>query len=124
MEFLDDAIVKAKEAIDFACKKTNEVVNIGKNKFDIATLESKLNKDYQKLGEIYFNLIKDTQMEDAKTKELVEAITLKNEQITNLKQQINQNKNVRTCYKCGSVITDADIFCSKCGEKVVFESEE
>ena len=124
MDFFDTAIVKAKEAVDFACKKTNEVVSTGKCKFDIATLENKLNKDYQQLGEVYFNLLKELEIEDAKTKELVDAIVYKKEQIENLKQQINQNNNLRTCYKCGHIISANDIFCANCGEKVVFESEE
>ena len=124
MDFLDTAIVKAKEAVDFACKKTNEVVSTGKCKFDIATLESKLNKDFQKLGEVYFDLLKDSEIDDVKTKELVDAILNKKEQIENLKQQINQNSNLRTCYKCGHIISANDVFCANCGEKVVFESEE
>lgn len=124
MDFLDNAIVKAKEAIDFACKKTNEVVSTGKSKIDIATLENKLNKDYEKLGEIYFNLIKDTEIEDLSTKELVDSIISKNNQIKKLKQQINSNKNVRTCYKCGHTVLESDVFCGNCGEKLVFESEE
>ena len=37
MDFLDNAVVKAKEAFDIAYKKTNEVVNTSKQKFDIAT---------------------------------------------------------------------------------------
>lgn len=41
MDFIDDAVTKAKEAFDVACKKTNEVVTTQKQKFDIASLEAK-----------------------------------------------------------------------------------
>ena len=58
MEFLDSALVKAKEVFDVACKKTNEVVSSGKQKFDVASIESKRSKDFEKLGKLYFNMIR------------------------------------------------------------------
>ena len=57
MEFFDDAVSKAKEAIDVACKKTNEVVTLQKQKFNVAALESRRAKDFQLLGEIIYNKI-------------------------------------------------------------------
>ena len=64
MEFFDDAVSKAKEAIDVACKKTNEVVTLQKQKFNMAALESRRAKDFQLLGEIIYNKIKDDETED------------------------------------------------------------
>ncbi len=121
MDFFDNAVIKAKEAIDVACKKTNEVVNTGKNKFDIASLENKRLKDYEKLGEIYFNLIKDTENLDPKTQALVDSVLLKNKQISELKEQINSAKNKRTCPNCGTSVTDDAVYCSNCGEKLIVE---
>lgn len=124
MDFFDNAVNKAKEAIDIACKKTNEVVSTGKNKFDIASLENKRAKDFEKLGEIYFNLVKDTEIDSPETKSLVESVLLKNTQIKALKDEVNSAKNKRTCPNCGESVADTSTFCSACGAKLVIDSEE
>ncbi len=117
MDFFDNAIDKAKEAIDILSKKTGEVVNTGKNKFDIASLENKRAKDFEVLGEIYYNLIKDTEIEDFQIKNLVESIDEKNSKITELKENINNTKNKRVCSACGACNSDTAVYCSACGTK-------
>lgn len=121
MDFFDNAIDKAKEAIDIVSKKTNEVVNVGKQKFDIASLESKRSKDFEVLGEIYYNLIKDTEIEDVDTKNLVDAITDKNLKIAKAKQDINNTKNKRVCPECSAIIDDTAVYCPVCGVKLDVE---
>lgn len=121
MDFFDNAIIKAKDAIDIASKKTSEVVNAGKQKFDIASLENKRSKDFAALGEIYFNLIKDNEIEDIATKELVDAINDKNKKIAIAKQEINNMKNKRTCPNCSAAIAQDAIYCSSCGAKLIIE---
>ena len=74
MDFFDDVVNKAKEAIDVASKKTGEVVNTQKQKFDIASLENKRAKDFAVLGEIYYNKIKDGEAQDENISELVLSI--------------------------------------------------
>lgn len=123
MDFLDNAVNKAKEVFDVACKKTNEVVTTQKQKFDVATVESKRNKDYIKLGELYYNQIKDTEIENQEIKELVDAITEKNEKIAELNQEINAAKNKRICPNCSANIDDNSIYCSVCGAKLTIDGE-
>ena len=67
MDFFDNAVSKAKDVFDVACKKTEEVVTTGKQKLDIATLENKMTKDFEALGRIYFEQIKDNDDLDYKT---------------------------------------------------------
>ncbi len=71
MEFFENAVGKAKDIFDVACKKTEEAVAKGKQNLDIAALENKLAKDYEKLGKLYFGELKDTEVEG-------EALALKN----------------------------------------------
>ena len=124
MDFFDDMVNKAKEAIDVASKKTGEVVNTQKQKFDIASLESKRAKDYAVLGEIYYNKIKDGAVEDENVSELVLAIKEKSEKIEKLKAEVNSAKNKRICPKCGAAIEQTSNYCNACGEKLFFDSEE
>lgn len=118
MGFLDDAITKTKEVFDVACKKTDEVVTTQKQKFSIASLESKREKDYADLGKIYFELVKkDTELSD-ETRNLVDAIIEKNEEIARLNEDIQNIKNKRICPKCNANIDMNSSYCNSCGEKL------
>ncbi len=123
MDFFDNAVSMAKEAIDVACKKTGEVVTTQKQKFDVAAEENKRAKDYTKLGELYFEMIKDSEIDNTQIKELVETIKEKNERIANLKNQINAAKNKRICPNCSANVDENAIFCSVCGAKLTFGEE-
>ena len=124
MDFFDDMVNKAKEAIDVASKKTGEVVNTQKQKFDVASLESKRAKDFAVLGEIYYNKIKDGEAADENISELVLSIKEKSEKIEKLKAEVNSAKNKRICPKCGAAIEQTSNYCNACGEKLFYDSEE
>ena len=57
MDFLDNALEKAKEVFDVARTKTTEVVSTQKQKFDVVSLENKRSKDFEQLGIFYFDMI-------------------------------------------------------------------
>lgn len=124
MDFIDDAVTKAKEAIDIACKKTNEVVNTQKQKFDIAALENKRAKDFEMLGMLYYESLKTGSMNDKKINAVVNEITAKNKKIKQLNEEMNSIKNKRICPKCGSAVDNLSNYCGVCGEKLVFEDKE
>ena len=124
MDFFDDMVNKAKEAIDVASKKTGEVVNTQKQKFDVASLESKRAKDFAVLGEIYYNKIKDGGDADENISELVLSIKEKSEKIDKLKAEINSAKNKRICPKCGAAIDHISNYCNACGAKLFYDSED
>ena len=118
MDFLDNAIEVAKETFQVVSKKTGEIVNTQKQKFDIASLENKRSKDFQKLGEIYYNLIKNSEIEDPKTKALVDAITNKNNEISRINDELTAAANQKVCPACKAKISKNATFCSSCGAKV------
>ena len=127
MDFLnsiDQAMNKAKEVFDVACKKTGEVVNTQKQKFDVSSLENKRAKDFEKLGSLYFDLIKIEKIENESIAELVAAIKEKNEKIEELQNEILNAKNKRICANCGAYIEESSIYCNSCGAKVTIEDEE
>ncbi len=88
MDFFENAVNKAKDVFDVACKKTGEVVNTGKQKLDIATLENKVSKDFEKLGRVYFEQIKDLEDLDEKTVKLKTAILEKLAEINKIKEEM------------------------------------
>lgn len=121
MDFLDNALEKAKEAFDIVSKKTGEVVTTQKQKFDIASLENKRAKDFEKLGEIYFSLIKDSEIEDYETKNLVESIIKKENEIFQIKDELNAARYQRICPSCNANISKTAVYCSVCGAKLEIE---
>ena len=124
MDFFDNAVNKAKEVFDVAYKKTNEVVSAQKQKFDVASVENKRAKDFEALGMLYFDIIKDSDIENSEVKNIVEEIKAKNEKIKALREEINNTKNKRICPSCNASISKESVFCNVCGAKLTIDSEE
>lgn len=118
-EFLDTAIDKAKEVFDVACKKTEKAVTVSKQRFDIASMESKREKAYAKLGKVCFKEMKDT--DNGEMAELIEKIEKMNSDIEAARLQLAQLKNKRICPNCGQTIENISVFCNFCGEKLIIE---
>ena len=118
MDFLDNAISKAKEVVDIAYKKTEEVVLTEKQRFDIVSLNSKIDKDYKALGEIFYNLYKDSEDIPDNAKIIIDDINEKIIKVNELKEEIGESKNKSVCPHCQSYIPKNSVFCSVCGEKL------
>ena len=117
MEFFDDAVNKTKEVFQTVSKKTGEVITTEKQKFDMASLKAKCEKDYTALGKIYFEFVKDDEGAPEGVKELVAAIMEKNLEIDRLAAEIQNSKNRRICSNCGANIDKNSIYCNICGAK-------
>lgn len=92
MDFLDKTIEKVKEVSEVVGKKTGEVVSVQKLKFNIASLETKIEKDYVVLGKLFYNLIEDGGEVSDDAKEIAETIKVKYAEIEKLKKEINDIK--------------------------------
>ncbi len=124
MDFFDEVLVKAKDMFDIAKNKTEEAVTIGKQKFDIASMESRLNKSYNALGRLCFETYKSDENISDELKALINEIESEIEAIELAKAQIVKIKSNRFCAHCGEAVTEAAVFCAHCGEKLIFTEEE
>lgn len=120
MDFLKETLNRAKEAFDVAKQKTTEAVNVGKQKYDIASMENKLSKQYQKLGEACFNTIKDDDTQSEEIKILVGQIKAQLADIEQARAELLKMKNKRVCPKCAATVDDNAIYCNFCGEKLTY----
>jgi len=116
--FFDEALDKAKEVLDCAEKKTTEVVNTSKIRFNAASLNSQISKDYETLGNIYYQLVENGLEPAEDSKEIISQLVEKNERLKILKKQTAESKGNVVCPKCGFVNDVAASFCSACGEKL------
>lgn len=123
MEF-NDAVNKTKEAFAVAKDKTAEIINVGKMKYDIAALERELGKLYTALGMKTYENIGNLQNADSDILDAAERIRLKKEEISAAKAELLKAKAKRLCPKCGSAIDENAVFCSICGEKLIFNEDE
>lgn len=123
MDFFDNVVNKTKEVFDVAYKKTNEVVSTQKQKFDISSTESKLNKEYLKLGKIYYNQLKNTEINDSELQNIVNSIDEKIDRINIIKKEINDAKNKVVCHNCSAIVDKNSVFCNLCGAKIIGDDE-
>ncbi len=119
MEFFEDAINKARDAFDTACKKTNDVVNLQKQKFDLASMESKLSKDFEKFGRVCYDFVATGGEVTAEAKALAEEITAKKAEIEAARNDILKAQGKKFCGKCGAANVSEAHFCYTCGESFI-----
>ncbi len=124
MNSIDNALNKAKDVFDVACKKTGEAVTVQKQKFDISSLKNQCDKDFCKLGKIYFDAIKTNDKFDSQQIfDLVNSIKEKQGKIEDLEKEILEAKNKRICPNCNASIEASSVYCNSCGTKVIIEND-
>lgn len=124
MDLFDEILDKAKVAFDVAVKATEDAAQTGKQKFNIASLESKITKDYKALGEAFYNFKKSGEIDDEAIDELIASIDDKKAKIDELKEEIRKSKADRVCANCGAAIEENTVFCPICGQKLEFTTED
>lgn len=116
-EYIDNAVVKAKEVFEVAVKKTEEVVTVEKLKYNLSVTKNSREKDLADLGKIYYKILKETEDFDENTEELFNSITEKTAKIKELREEISNVKNKKYCNNCGSFVTNDSSYCKNCGNK-------
>ena len=117
MGFFEEAVEKAKEVYDIAAKKTSEVVSIQKLKFQASQVNSKLSKDFETLGRLYFESVKESG-EQTEYVEIVDSIVEKLAQLDEIEEQINEQRKTKVCSNCGVKNDETASFCNNCGEEL------
>ena len=118
MEFFDDAVNKTKEVFDVVSKKTGEVINTGKIKYEITSVKAKMQKDFEKLGKMYYSLLKQSKKVPESAEALLRDISEKEMRIETLNAALNELKNCVVCPKCGAPQEKSAVYCNVCGEKI------
>lgn len=120
MNFFDEALEKAKVALDVAQKKTSEIVSVGKQKYDIASLENTLSKLYSKLGKKSFMYFSKEETNNTEIKEIVSQIKEQIEKIEEANAELSRLKNKRVCPVCAKNVDENSVYCNHCGAKLIY----
>ena len=108
-------VVKAKTVTAYDATKLNIALN---------STESKVNKHFQKIGEIIYGEYKDNRNVGDEIEAYCEEIDAFMEEIKELKERIATAKNSAVCPSCGSATDKSGDFCSKCGARISDDDED
>ncbi|HAN44772.1 MAG TPA: hypothetical protein DCP97_05210 [Ruminococcaceae bacterium] len=125
MNTLDLIIEKAKAALNTASKKTGEAVEYSKNKLNEMQLTAELEKAFQKLGAVTYD-IRRTGKDNQKLVDIcMNEIDELSKRINEIKAKIKETKSTVACSECGKENPKDFTFCSACGAplKVVVQAD-
>lgn len=117
MDSFDQNVKKAKEFLDSAAQKTEEIVAVQKIKFKINSKKNALNKIYAAMGKTWYKECDRKSLNDSTVMLFKEADeTL--ESIKALNSELSALTNEVTCEKCGGKNPKTSQYCARCGEKL------
>ncbi|MCI8622213.1 MAG: hypothetical protein HFG26_00955 [Provencibacterium sp.] len=115
MGTLDNIFNRARDVANDLGQKANDVVEVSKLKLSVVSLGSDIDKVYQKLGLMIYEMVKagtaNHELVDGCVAE-IDALKIKLDEVN---QKIDALKNVRRCDSCGNAVDIAAQFCPMCG---------
>lgn len=122
MNLFDELGKKIVSTGQVVVNKTREFADITNLKLQVKEEERKMQMTYQKLGEVYYELHKDSP--DDVLAEIMEEVEQTQQRLDALNESITSMENEGKCPECGAKLGESAAFCSSCGAKVQRESEE
>lgn len=119
---LDELMEKAKEFADVAGKKTNELYELSKYKYESVRISNELKKLYEKLGATVYKLVRSGSTDNSEIDTITAEIDDAKRRLATIKMIMADMQNKKYC-PCGAVNPKDAAFCSKCGTKLEEEEE-
>ena len=116
MAFFDEIGKKLSQTGQMAVQKTREMADVAKLNSNISDEEKKINNAYYQIGQMYVDLHNDDFEPDFEV--LITQLKESQNNVENLKKQIQDIKGVKRCTTCGAEIPNNSTFCSSCGSAV------
>ena len=118
MGTLDDIFNRARDVANDLGQKANDVVEISKLKLSIVSLGSDIDKVYQKLGLMVYEMAKS----GSENRELIDGCVAEVDALKQKLDEVNARvdalKNVRRCDSCGNAVDISAQFCPMCGSLI------
>ena len=113
----------AKEVADFTAKKTGELTEAAKLKFNQKSLEKKLQGCFIDAGMLYYDSVKNGNDHNDEIAEIYAQCDDYGAEIDELKIKIAKLIGKTVCPKCGKEMTEKYGFCPFCGTELPQEEE-
>lgn len=123
MGIFEDLLASAKNAVDVAGQKTDNVVEITKLKYQCVQLTNELKSLYEKLGSAVYSMKKAAYQNNDLMDSLIEEIDEIKERIKEVNDQIALRKEIILCPACGYQNDKHAIYCMKCGNKLIVDAQ-
>ncbi|GMB10950.1 MAG: hypothetical protein NkDv07_0911 [Candidatus Improbicoccus devescovinae] len=125
MGMFENFFLKTKAAIGVISGKTGRFIDISKLKIDIAELENRQKKNYEKIGRLYYTFkTQNKAVDENELESVVSGIDALKEKIARIHDEIDSIKNKVVCNKCKNKNEKASSYCTKCGTDLVHHDEE
>ena len=118
MSIFDETFEKAKDAFDIAAKKSSEVIEMQKLRFNISSINSQINKYYETLGKTVYENRKSEEENNEVLIPIFEEIDKKYTELDEAVQKVSDIKKMKLCKKCNMYNRYDAVFCDKCGEQL------
>jgi len=122
---MEKIFAEIKSTADKVIKKSGELVELSKVKFQIANTKSEINANYKELGELVYHAQKGEEQPD--TQIIEGAIAKIDELYAKLETLMAENsslKNEKTCPSCEKSNPKSAQFCLGCGYKFAVSDAE
>lgn len=119
MGIFEDLMAGAKNVVDYAGKKTDDVVELSKLKYQSSQLSNELRSLYEKLGCAVYSMMKS----EYDNNELIDSLASEIEEVKNALQEVSEKiaekKEQKLCPACGAKNDKEAFYCMKCGNRLV-----
>lgn len=116
MAFFDDISKKLSDVSQATIQKTKDMTDTMKYSSVISDEEKSIKTNYAKLGELYYNEIKDCA--EGVYGPIVAQINESVARIEECRIKIEEIRSANKCPNCGASISSDDLFCAACGTKI------
>lgn len=123
MEFLDQVKKTATDVAQKVAKKSNELVEVSKIKYEVYDLNADIKKLYTEIGKQVYNQMKNSEALPEEISMKCEIIEAKFAKIEALKRKEKDLKKQITCPVCQKECADTDEVCPYCGADLAVSVE-
>lgn len=118
MEWFDKVKSTVTKTAKFTKDKSTELYDITRMSFSINELENKIDKLFKNIGMLVYRDYETGAEFSEDIDMLLKDIDAKYEEIAQIKEEINNIKNVSVCPSCKKTNPSDANFCLSCGEKL------
>lgn len=115
MSTLDSLFSRARDVANDVGKKATDVVEVSRLKLQVVSLGSDIDKVYQKLGLMVYEMVKAGSENRSLIDGCVAEVDALKHSLDEVNAKIDGLKNVRRCDACGNAVDIMAQFCPTCG---------